>query len=135
MNAHIHKLIERRFWIGFVVVVLSGSYVGMTYHYQGVFVNNWDLYPLLIAPSLVAGIFSGWKAILNCLLLHYIVAAMFFMRAIWGRHLTTDYTLFAFQLTADAVFSVLPRALLWCFLGSLPLSLTIWIIKTRERNA
>jgi hypothetical protein len=125
MNERIQKLIKRRFWIGFAIALVSGVYIGKTFHYQGLFVNDWDLYPLLIIPSVAAGVFSGWKSILNCALLHFIVAAMFAGRALIGRQLTADYLQFAIHLTAGSVLGILPRALLWGYLASLPVSMII----------
>jgi hypothetical protein len=132
MNDRIQILVRRRFWVGFAIALLSGLYVGMTFHYPGLFVRDWDLMPLLIIPSVIAGVFSGWRSILNCLLLLFVAAALLFARALWGRHLTTDYIQFAFQLTFGSVVDALPRALLYSFLASLPVSLAVSFFRSAQ---
>src|SRR6266850_2196319 len=119
MNERMSRLIMHRFWLGFVIAFLWGAYVGITYPYPSLFAGNRLLYPELLIPCAVIGSLSGWKTILNCALLHFVVAALFFTRALIGRELTADYVQFVFHLTAGSVLEVLPQALLWGYLSSL----------------
>jgi len=113
MNPVLLKVIERRFWLSVAVAILWGAYVGLDYHYQGLFVTNRDLYPLLIWPSVVLGLVGEWKGAISSVLLYTVVAGTLFARALLGRPLTLGYAEFAFLLTAGSVLEIVPQALLW----------------------
>lgn len=96
------------------IAILWGTYVGTTYSYPSFF-GGGDLriYPLLIWPSAVIGVVSGWKFLINCPFLHLYVATLFFGRALLGRELWWDYVVFVFRLTFGGVANVVPYSFGW----------------------
>jgi hypothetical protein len=112
-------LVKYRFWIGLIIALLWGTYTGITYPYASLFGGNSHLYTLLIIPCIALGILSGWRTILNCALLHFVVTALFFIRALIGHQLSLDYVRFVFHLITGSVLEVLPQALAWGYLSAL----------------
>ncbi|KAF0143416.1 MAG: hypothetical protein FD156_2677 [Nitrospirae bacterium] len=108
----IGQLFKQRFKISLGIASILGIYIGSTFHYQGLFVTDADLYPLLIIPSVIIGLISGWKTIISCGLLYLLVSSIFFIRAIIGRAIQWEYIKFSFSLTVGSVIGIIPLALL-----------------------
>ena len=118
-----------RFWIALGIALICGIFIGLTYSYKSLFAGDWKLYPLLIWPSVLIGLMSGWKTILNCLAMYLTTATLLCVRALYGRNPDGDYFTFVFKLTFGSVADVVPNALFWAYVATLFVTVVIYIIR------
>jgi len=121
--------IKNRFWVALGIALIWGTFIGLTYSYKSLFAGNWRLYPLLIWPSVLIGLMSGWKTIFNCLSMYLTTAALLCIRALVGRNPDGDYFTFVFKLTFGSVADVVPIALFWAYIATLVVAAVIYIIR------
>lgn len=114
------------------IALIWGTFIGLTYSYKSLFAGNWKLFPLLIWPSVLIGLMSGWKTILNCLIMYLTTAALLYTRAIAGRNPDGEYFTFAFKLTFGSVADVIPIALFWAYIATIVVSSVIYSIRKKK---
>jgi len=111
---------SKRLSISLAIAIVCGTYIGIAYSYPSLF-GGGDLriYPLLIWPSVLIGIISGWKTVFICPYLHAYVAIIFFARALIRPELWWEYVVFVFHLTFGGVATVFPYSFAWSCAGAL----------------
>ena len=126
---NMNAALKYRIWIALGVAIMWGVFIGLTYSYRSLFAGNWRLYPLLIWPSVLIGLLSGWKTIFNCLAMYLTTATLLFLRALIGREANSDYITFVFKLTFGSVTDVVPLALFWAYVATIVVATSVYIIR------
>jgi uncharacterized membrane protein len=124
--------LKYRIWIALGIALICGTFIGLTYSYRSLFAGNWRLYPLIIWPSVLIGLLSGWKTIFNCLAMYFTTATLLFLRALIGREPDGDYITFIFKLTFGSVLDVVPISLFWAYIATLAAAAVIYIIRKKK---
>jgi len=122
-----------RFWVGAALACLCGLYLGLTFPYRSLFGGTkWRLYHMLIAPAIMIGCLSGWRAIVNCIVLYLSLSTPLLLRCLIGRDVWWDYFTFVFGLSFGCVADITPLLVAWAYLGALLSGLAAWMIARKK---
>lgn len=93
---------------------MSTVLIGLTYRWQIHFVHDKMMAPYLIGPSLLMGLFGGWRAIPGFVAFYFAIAAIFYSLAFYpsGAFGPADHV-FVRSLTVDVVRNHATTAFIW----------------------